>query len=224
MSENTPQDEQPEDEIAPASKSKLSEIWNSPKLTPLRVAFKIAAAVTSPVWYPTKKAYQVARWGLGRESKLMKTIVPTFAAVALAGYLGTVGYGATYGYVVANDQQTFLNWPATQGKWEGDIVRFSHKGTWPCDSWEGSLRTGEAADFESFAVRKGNKELIDAINNIPEDINDVTLVYRDNRLDQSDFEKGSIFHCIQHSDHTAVGIHYMDRDGNRVSVGVSPSP
>ncbi len=150
-------------------------------------------------------AFKVAAWGIKRKSNFLKLAVPFTAAAGLAAYLGVAAYGAAFAHVKWNDTNTFLNWPATEGQWTGKITRFSHKGTWPCDSWEGNLRTGEAADSEAFVIRKWDTALIEKIQNIPEGT-DVTLTYRDNGLSQETFDNNSLYQCIQRGDHTAIDV------------------
>lgn len=133
-------------------RGKLSQIWYSKAMIPARMAYWAA----SPVWAPTLWAVKAGMWGLKQESKAAKTLVPTFAAVALAGY-GLVGsYMAAYAVVAAGDYYWFGQ-PYSQGERTGRISKLSQVGKFPCNTWEGELAmpnlgAGGSSTF-SFSVR-----------------------------------------------------------------------
>lgn len=211
----------------------------------LRSKFALAAIglITSPLWIPAAAALGVAAatakgvwWGLKREGKFNKALASTFAAAAGIAAMGAVAYGTAFGVVAVNETRLFgMNgWPASQGHWTGTVARFEEKGRSPCNSFEGNIRTAEAADSEKFSVRKYDTEIIKAIKEAGN--TELLLVYRKSGLDQESFGKitdmGKDFDkidatwwlgCIQHTDHNVVGVHYTNpQTGKHVSVGLDP--
>lgn len=207
----------------------LSKAWDKYAPNGLKTTVKVVDVITKPVQWAVKGTYAVNK-GIYSANKPLG--IAFGAAVA-----GATLYGSALGIVISGDQTSFLNWPATQGDWSGKVTRFSEKGTWPCNSYEGNIRTGEAADSELFAVRKWDTEIVQALQNRPQDA-PVTIVYHDNIFSQGAFgevhrNKDGEFQsvdstlflgCIQHSDHTAVGVHYtVPETGAKVSVGLKPN-
>lgn len=197
-------DKSSEAEIPAASSNPVKDFWQNNKyVRPLRIAFNVAAAVTSPIWWPTKKAVQFAK------DKSLPT--KAFTAAALGLYLGAATYGGMYGYVAANDTRIpVMNWPATEGQWKGHIIRFSHKGTFPFDYYEGIIQTSASSrpdsatsDAFNFSVRRFDTDMIESIQRAMENNEYVIMEYRHSRIDQESFDNGwpGLFQSTNHTPH-----------------------
>lgn len=140
-----------------------------------------------------------------------KALSALFGACALGTTLAVGGYGALYGWVASNDVNLpLLNWPATEGQWKGQIIRLSHKGTFPCDSYEGIIQTSASSrpdsatsDAFNFSVRKFQGDVLAQIHDAIDNNRLVVLTYRDSPLE---FPEGSWNRCIQGTDHTPVEV------------------
>ena len=213
-----PQTPAPENET-PGAKAKgaLSAIWRSKAMLPVRMAYW----ATSPVWWPTIKAAQLGLWGLRRENKVAKTVVPTFAAAALAAY-GLVGsYVAVYGAVAAGDYYWFGN-AYSQGERTGRISKLSVVGKFPCNSVEGELAmpnlgAGGSSTFSFSARSLGplNDQVIADLKTAYEKGEPVSLSYRQSHWPTEWFDKEqegwflphiSGFSCYQKSDYNIVKV------------------
>lgn len=229
-------------------KDKLKGVWASEAVqsamyvAPIRVPLTIfkatcfvAKVATSPLWLPLKMIYKSAAWGLNHiENKNARNAIIASALTLGTGYgasfLAAATYGGTYGAVAGSDFTPLdINWPASKGTLTGQIVRFSHKGVAPCDSWEGVLQksgfgNGYAKNSAEFSVRKYQTEMIQAVHEAQKSGREITMDYYDSWLAPETFgghedtykklpdaEKDSVSklaRCIQHTDHTPFSITY----------------
>lgn len=183
------------DQVSHKAQEVASDVMHS---KPVRIAKALSwvAGITP--------AFKLAAWGLKGQSTARKVMAPLFAAAALGTYLGAAAYGGLYAYVAAHDiNLPIINGPATEGQWKGQIIRLSHKGTFPCDSYEGIIQTSASSrpdsatsDAYKFSVRKFQKGVLTELQTAIDKNQLVVMTYRDSPLD---FTENS---CIQHTDHT----------------------
>ena len=218
--DNTPQTPETTPPTVPAAAAEpgmLSKIWRSKVMLPVRVVYWAA----SPVWWPTVKATQLGMWGLRQENKVAKTVVPTFAAVALATY-GLVGsYLASYGAVAAGDYYWFGK-PYSSGERTGLISKLSEVGKFPCNTIEGELAmpnlgTGGSSTFTFSARSLGsmNDQTIADLKTAYETGKPVSLTYSQSHWPKEWFDREREgwflphidgFSCFQKTDYNIVKV------------------
>ena len=207
----------PETPVAAKEPGMLSRIWRSKAMLPVRVAYWAA----SPVWWPTVKAAQLGLWGLRRENKVAKTVVPTFAAAALATYALGGSYLATYATVAAGDYYWFGK-PYSSGERTGLISKLSEVGKFPCNTIEGELAmpnlgTGGSSTFSFSARNLGgmNDKVIDDLKAAYESGKPVSLTYDQSHWPKEWFDREQEgwfipvidgFACFQKTDYNIVRV------------------
>lgn len=212
----TPEENKPETSAnETAEKGVLSRLWRSKAMTPLRAAFWAA----SPVWWPAKQAVKASLWGLQRESTAMKVLTPTFAATALAAYLGALSYGTLYATVASGDYYWFGQ-PYSEGERVGTIADLSIKGKFPCDTVEGQLAmpnlgTGGSSTF-AFSVRRLYPGVIEQLQKAYDEGTPVSLAFKQSHWPKERFDPEAegwffpnpitSFECIQKTDFNIVAV------------------
>jgi hypothetical protein len=208
---------QPDPSAGEKVRGALSRVWRSKAMLPVRLAYY----ATSPAWYPALKAGQLALWGVKRQNKAAKVLVPAFAAAALGAYAMAAGYTATYGAVAAGDYYWFGK-PYSQGERTGRIAKLSHVGKFPCDTLEGELAmpnlgSGGSSTFSFSARTLGplNKSTVEALQKAYESGVPVSLTYKQSHWPKEKFDAEQEdwfvpvidgFSCVQKSDYNIVAV------------------
>ncbi|MBU0799853.1 MAG: hypothetical protein KKA05_02510, partial [Alphaproteobacteria bacterium] len=216
-----PENNTPETPPTAPERGVLSNIWRSKAMLPVRVAYWAA----SPVWWPTVQAVKLGMWGLKSDNKVAKTLVPTFAAAALATY-GLVGsYVATYGVVAAGDRYWFGQ-PYSEGDRTGRISKLSMVGKFPCNSVEGELAmpnlgSGGSSTFSFSARSLGplNDDVIADLRTAYEKNEPVSLSYEQSHWPKEWFDREQEGWFLPHIDGFAC---YQKTDYNIVKVTPRP--
>ncbi|MCB9991154.1 MAG: hypothetical protein H6867_07210 [Rhodospirillales bacterium] len=119
---------------------------------------KTAYYLTSPVWWPTKKAVEMSVAGFKTGNATKGILATSFAGAALFTYLSAVSYGALYASVAAGDYYWFGQ-PYKKATVTGTISELGKQGKFPCDTIEGKLALpnlkNDGSSTFNFSVRRG---------------------------------------------------------------------
>lgn len=210
-------DNKPEgDDIATKAQKAASGLWDSKAMRVVRWPLAISGLTA---------AFKVASWGVKRKNNLAKAFVVAASLGTLGAYWGAGYVGYSYGNMKFWDARVdALNWPAGEGDRTGRIVRFSEKGSWPCNSFELRLQIGDAStNFEDFAIERFDTDMVRLADEMQKH-GRVTITYRHSKIAQRDFAIPETDPETGETQMSPTTIYGCFRHHNRKPISIVPAP